>query len=147
MTRKLLNSYQRNPVSITLRALETVMREAIAGLAVQQQGILYRQKTTLSRRQRDQLEQLSAAALDEISALAQALALPAEVRDTRSALYGQLVVLWSDLHDIRADKLAAYGEVSPDLQPVLDPPLLRLTELVRQMMDVIAQMDDHQTGN
>lgn len=150
MSRQLLNPYQRNPVTITLRTLESVLRETVADLSVQDQGILYQRRTTLSQKQHEQLERLRDEALDEISKLATALGLPVEVQDTRSVLRGQLAVLWSDLHEIRPDRLAAYGAVSPDLKPVLDPPLLRLVELVKQMLDVVAQQqaaygDTHDT--
>lgn len=147
MTRRLLNQYQRNPVAITLRTLETVLRETVTRLSVQEQGILYQQETTLSRKQCEQLEQLSASALGEISKLAKTLALPTEVRDKRSTLQGQLVILWSDLHEITAEKLAAYGEVAPDLKPVLNPSLRHLAELVQQMLDVVAQRDNGHDGD
>lgn len=144
MSRKLLNPHQRNLIAITLRELEIVMRETVAGLSAQEQGILYQRKSTLSRRQLKQIEQLSASVLDEISKLTRTLELPVEIRDARSALQGQLAVLGSDLYDIRAEKLIAFGEVSPDLQPVLDPVVLHLAELVHQMLHIVAQRDDNQ---
>lgn len=130
MSRRLLNPYQRRSVTITLQALETIIRETVAGLSVREQGILYQQKSTLSSQQREQIEALKREILSEINRLAKNLSLPVEFRDTRSALQGQLAVLWSDLYDITAEKWAGYGEVSPDLSPVLDPPVLHLVQLV-----------------
>lgn len=142
MSRRLLNPYQRRSVTITLRTLETFMRETVTGLSVQEQGILYQQKSSLSRQQQQQIETLRGEILSEINKLAKALALPIESRDTRSALQGHLAVLWSDLYDITTEKLAGYGEVSPDLYPILDPPILHLIQLVQQMTEIVARVED-----
>ncbi|HZU68762.1 MAG TPA: hypothetical protein VFA09_15900 [Ktedonobacteraceae bacterium] len=45
-------------------------------------------------------------------------------------IMGEFTLLWCDVEDIRPRKLRAYGEVHPQLQAVLDPPLKRLIELL-----------------
>jgi hypothetical protein len=144
MSRKLLNPSQRNLVMITLQALEIFMRETVTDLSTQEQGILYQQKSTLSRQQLEQIETLRNEVLHEIDKLAKALALPSETRDIRSRLQGHLAAMMSDLYDIAAEKLVGYGEVAPELSPVLDPPVLHLIQLVRQMMGILSHVEGGQ---
>jgi hypothetical protein len=139
MSDRLLNTYQRNSVSITLRTLETTLRMAMTDLNSQQQGILYRQKVTLTEPQYEQIKQTILMAMGEISHLADALSLPVEVQDNRANLQSQLAILWSDLQDMRAAKLKAYGEVAPGLEAALDPSVLRLSEFVQSLMAVLAE--------
>jgi len=133
----LLNPYQRNSVAITLRMVETALREALAELGRKDEGILYRRSGTLSEEQTQQIQRVVEAALQEIESLAQSLDLPVEVHDNRAALLGKLSVLWIDLHEIRAQSLKGYGEVAPGLKAVLDPPVSRLIELVAALSSLL----------
>lgn len=133
MTGDLLNPHQRNSVAVTLRRLEEALRSAQAELSHQDEGILYRKASALSAAQRQNLEALIASALIEISALAERLALPVEVLDSRSAVWSKLALMWMDLHDMRAAQLRRYGQVAPGLESALDPPLTRLIQTMEAL--------------
>ncbi len=137
MPEDLLNPYQRNSVAHTLRTLEMSLRGALSELDRREQGILYQCDTVLSEAQIGEMQRLIDAGLREIDALAQALALPTEAHDNRAALLGQLSVLWVDLHEVRATSLRGYGEVNPELAPVLNPHIERLIELVTALMSLL----------
>ena len=137
MTKRLLNPYQRNSVVVTLRTAETILRSALGDLTSQDEGILYRRSARLTDNQREQVKQLAESALAEVAHLAQTLDLPVEDQNNAAALHGQLAVLWSDLHEIRAKELRRYGEVAPELEMVLTPPLMRLIQSVTKLMDTL----------
>jgi hypothetical protein len=137
LTDELLNPYQRSAVAVTLRRIELALRGAQAELANQDEGILYRQAGTLSVNQRQQLEELIEAALYDVAELAEKLALPVEVFDTRAALWSKLALMGMDLHDARAAQLRRYGEVAPALEDVLDPPLLRLAQTMEKLTEML----------
>jgi hypothetical protein len=139
LTSDLLNRYQRDSVAITLRTLEMALRGAQTELAHRDEGILYRQASTLFDEQRQQFQMLIDAALHEIADLTLKLALPVEVYDSRSALLGKLVALLVDLYDERAAKLARFGKTAPGLEKVLDPPLMRLIQVMEQLTKALAK--------
>lgn len=137
MPEDLLNRYQRDSIANTLRTLEMTLRRALSDLNSQDQGVLYQCEGALSDEDVDQVKHIVDIGLDEISMLAQSLALPVETRDNRAALLGQLSVLWGDLHEIRAESLRGYGQVNPALAPVLNPHVERLVELVMALMNLL----------
>jgi len=106
------------------------------------EGILYRRDASLSDEESEQVRQLVEAALAEIAQLAQILNLPVEIADNRSALWGKLAILGADLYEARAEKLGRYGETAPDLEMVLNPPLLRLIQTVNQIRSVLRDEAD-----
>lgn len=129
-----LNPYQRSSVAITLRMLEMALRDAMTELDTAADGILYRQTNPLSDLQRQQIKRLCQKAFAIIQTMKEAFALPVEIQDVRSKLQGHLAVLWSDLEDIRSDKLRRYGDVAPDLERTLDPSIAELIQTVNQIM-------------
>ncbi len=137
MADDLLNRYQRSAVAHTLRTLELTLRGALSEAGRREQGILYRRDGALSEEQAGEIERLIDAGLREIDALAQTLALPTEAFSNRTALLGQLNVLWVDLHEIRAESLRGYGQVNPDLALTLNPRIERLIELVTALMNLL----------
>jgi hypothetical protein len=83
------------------------------------------------------MEQEINPALHDISGLADVLNLVKSPESNRSLLLSQLAVLWADLHDMRAGKLARYGDVSPELNKELTPVLMRLIQRVEHMMQIL----------
>ena len=134
---ELLNWAQRNSVSITLRELEMGLRHVPDVLTKQEQGVLYEYTSFVSLETMARLEQEINPALDDIAGLADVLNLVKSPESNRSLLLSQLAVLWADLHDMRVGKLARYGDVSPELNEVLTPVLIRLIQHVEHMMQIL----------
>jgi hypothetical protein len=133
----LLNQYQRNSVANVLRMAETTLRSALADLSREETGILFQQDGRVSEQQHIRMQRIIEEALNEIAELARRFDLPSARYDTRAALLGKLSILWSDLHEIRARPLRGYGEVHPDLEAQLDPPIVRLVDLVEELRDCL----------
>lgn len=132
MTHDLLNRSQRISIAVTLCALEMTLRQALAEQA-NEAGILYRRNGLLPPEQQAQVHQLIEAALVEIAVLAKQLNLPVEMQNARNDLWSKLAIQWADLQDIRPEKLTRYGEVVPELDAVLTPPLQRLGDLITRL--------------
>jgi hypothetical protein len=136
VTRDLLNRSQRISVAVTLCALEMTLRQALAEQA-NEEGILYRRNGMLPSEQQAQIHELIQAALVEIALLAKELDLPVEVQNSRNDLWGKLAIQWADLQDIRPEKLVRYGEVAPELEVVLTPPLQRLGNVITRLRNAL----------
>lgn len=134
-----LNPAQRNAIAIALRETEIALRRLLADLDADEHGRLYARVTIVGEAQRRQIERLVNQALDEIVELADALDLPPQSQNPLAERVGQMTVLWSDLIDSRADKLARYGEVDPAAPAVLNPPLDRLIALLEKLMGVASR--------
>jgi hypothetical protein len=137
MNPKLLNQYQRNNVTITLRMLEMMLRGFLVELNTSTDGILYRQTAPFSDDERQQIKTLCEKAFATIQSLKTDFALPSEAQNVRSNFQGQLAVSWSNLEEIRSNKLRSYGDVAPGLDRALDPSVSELIEIVNQLMGIL----------
>ena len=134
MMRKLLNSNQRRSVSVTLRQFEIRLRQALALLDEKNEsGILYRKTLNLSDRQKAEMQQDIAEALNEIAAISQELALESSEQDAGGLVRSEMAVSWTNLLDIRSKKLRGYGAVHPNLAEKLDPPIERLSKIALKL--------------
>jgi hypothetical protein len=138
LTRELLNFAQLTSVTIALREVEMVLRRMLDDMDSHEEGILYEYVATLTDAQRRTIMALTGSVLNEIASMAEALALPKQQEDPVSSLVGQIAVLWSDVVDVRADKLARYGEVNPYAARVLDPPLDRIILSLHKLMQALS---------
>ena len=136
-----LNPAQRNAIAIALRETEMTLRRLLAELDADEHGRLYARVTVVGEAQRRQIERLVNEALDQIVELADALDLPPQRQNPLAGMVGQMAVLWSDLIDSRADKLARYGEVNPAAPAMLNPPLDRLITLLEGLMNVASRRE------
>lgn len=126
----LLNGAQRSSLAITLRMFEEELRRADAWLEMPpEQGILYRRTLHLSPEARDAIRQSIAAALAQISQLAQEFRLAPEEQDLAAVIAAAMSLSWANLCDARSDKLRRFGDVHPSLAEALDPRLDQLAEL------------------
>ena len=135
----LLNWAQRNSVSIMLRRLEITLRHAPDDLTNREQGVLYEYQPSVSGEMLQRIQQEIALVLQDIDDLTDHLRLSRWTQPNTAVLLSELAVLWSDLNDIRVDKLTRYGEVSPDLDAVLSPALIRLIHRVETMMRLLSK--------
>ena len=131
---ELLNTAQRNSLTIGLRAFEMHLRQADAWLrGEEERGILYRRNIHLPPEQRAVARAQIAAALAQIAALAERFDLAAVEDDLGAAIAAQLSVDWANLSDVRAAKLRRYGEVDPRLADLLDADVDRLAQLAMSL--------------
>ena len=130
----LLNRAQRNSVGILLREFEMRLRHMSDDLTRSEQGALYEIAPAVSADALAAIRVEIALSLKEISGLAESLGLNRVTEPMSAVLMGELTVFWSDLYDVRADKLTRYGEVAPELSEVLNPPVMRLIRHVETMM-------------
>lgn len=134
MMSKLLNSNQRRSVTVTLRQFEIRLRQALALLDEKNEsGILYRETLHLSDRQKAEMQQDIAKALNEIAALGQELALESSEQDAGGLIRSEMAISWTNLLDIRSKKLRGYGVVHPNLAEKLDPPIERLSKIALKL--------------
>jgi hypothetical protein len=123
-----LNSHQQRAVNSTLVHLERRLLSMESLLHADEQGILIRRTGQLSPVTQQQLFALFEQIRQEISALAEAQALPGTEENLRSAVSGAATVLWCDLEDIRPSTLNRYGAVDPALEATIGPPIERLIQ-------------------
>lgn len=133
-----LNPAQHASVEITLREMEIALRQLLDEMDSHSEGILYAQTTTLTDEQRQRIVELTGAMLDEIAGLAETLGLSKQHRDPIALVVGQINVLWSDLVDIRADKLTRYGDVSAEAARTLDPSIDRMIRLTEGLIAALS---------
>jgi hypothetical protein len=120
-----------------LRELEMTLRHAPEDLTNREQGILYQYRPSISPETLQQMQQEIALALRDIDDLADHRHLSRSTQSNTSTLLSQLAVLWSDLYETQVDKLTRYGEVSPELNSVLSPPLARLIDCVETLIRLL----------
>lgn len=126
----LLNTAQRNSLTIGLRALEMHLREADAWLqGREERGILYWRSLNLPPDQREAARAAIAAALARVAALAKRFELAATEEDLGAVIAAQVSVDWANLCDMRSAKLRRYGEVDPRLATFLDADVDALAQL------------------
>jgi hypothetical protein len=126
---ELLNTAQRNSLTIGLRAFEMHLREADAWLqGREERGILYLQRADLPAERCAPVRGQIAAALAQIAALTERLGLEAVAYDVGATISAQMSVDWANLCDTRSDMLRRYGDVDPRLSELLDPGIDALSQ-------------------
>jgi hypothetical protein len=135
----LLNRAQRNSLSIMMCESEKTLRHIPDNLTSSERGTLYEYQSSIPTKTLSQIQQQIALAIPDIDSLAKELDLYRTVQSNTSTLLGQLAVLWSDLSDIRVEKLIRYGDVSPELNTVLTPALTRLIQRTEYLMNLLRE--------
>jgi len=134
---KLLNAAQRSSLTIGLRAFEMHLRQVDAWLeGGEERGVLYRRTLNLSPEHRAAARTQIAAALAQITALAERFGLPVASEDLRANIAALMSVDWADLTDVHSDKLRRYGDVDSRLADLLDADIDRLAQLALSLAAV-----------
>jgi hypothetical protein len=133
----LLNPDQLRSVTITLRSFEEDLLYAQAWLHdVEENGILYRRKLTLSPESRSIAQERINAALERIALLAKEFGLKAEADNPANLIRSKMSVNWANLLDTQSVKLKRFGEVDPELESALDPAVRQLAQLALELATV-----------
>jgi len=127
---ELLNPYQRNALTVALRAFEEQLHLFERWMhGYQESGILYRRQLELSEDRRILIQTQVTKALNYIAELATRFDLRPQDEDAAAMLRAGASVCWANLCDVRADKLKRYGQIDPHLAATLDPSIEALIAL------------------
>jgi len=130
----LLNPEQFRSVEITLRMFEENLRLISTWLdGKENNGILYRRELNFPSGRRKAVRQHIDAALNQIAILARTLELQPEEKDITGMIRGKLAESWANLIDNKSGKLNRYGDVDPRAASLLDPVILRLADLAKEL--------------
>jgi len=130
----LLNPEQFRSMEITLRMFEENLRLISTWLdGKEDNGILYRGELNFPSGQRKAVRQHIDAALKQIDILARTLELQPEEKDITGMIRGKLAESWANLIDSKSGNLNRYGDVDPRAASLLDPVILRLSELAKEL--------------
>ena len=130
----LLNPEQFRSVEITLRMFEENLRLISTWLdGKEDNGILYRGELNFPSGHRKAVRQYIDAALNQIAILARILELQPEEKDITGMIRGKLAESWANLIDSKSGNLNRYGDVDPRVESLLDPVILRLSELAKEL--------------
>lgn len=131
---RILNPYQRNALTVTLREFEASLRRALGYLdGCRVQGALVQETLRLSDRQQAEMRQDIAEALEQVAALSRELALESSEQDAAGLIRSEMSVAWANLLDVQSKKMRGYGAVHPSLAEKIDPPLARLAKIALKL--------------
>ena len=139
-----LNPSQRRSLTVTLRHFEISLRQALAWLdGKNENGILYRETLSLSEPKRAGMRRMVETALAEIALTSRLFDLKSEQQDAGGLIRSEMSIAWANLLDTQSKKLRGYGDVHPQLEAVLDPHVLQLSNLANQLANLF---DDAQAS-
>jgi hypothetical protein len=140
----LLNANHRRVLASTLRRVELAAwrLEEQLGRSVSPELALTRFINPLSAPQRAALLRLTQQVRQEVMQLASDYCLDVAEDDLSKVIKAEFSLLWSDLEEVRPQKLRNYGTVDPQAQAVLGPPVQRLIKLMLAINDVASEKQD-----
>ena len=137
----LLNANHRRVLASTLRRVELAAwrLEDQLGRSVSPELALTRFTNPLSAPQRAALLGLTQQVLEAVKQLASEYCLDVAEDDLSKMIKAEFSLLWSDLEEVRPQKLRNYGTVDPQAHVVLGPPVQRLIKLMLTINDVASE--------
>lgn len=137
----LLNANHRRVLAITLRRAELAawhLEDQIKRGPAREQLALTRFADAPDAQQQSALLHLAAHLQQEIAAITSDYQLSAGEESFLRSIKAEFAILWSDLEDMRPEKLRNYGPVHPQAERFLAPRIERLIELTLAIRDVAA---------
>lgn len=136
----MLNEQQRRGVSITLRALEEDLDNLKLSIKHDYYtGILYEIRNDIPLDAQDMLIADISMIKAKIRLLAERFTLEKETRNLSRRLNGELSLLGVSVEEIISQRLRGSGEVAEGLKEALDPELVSLTDILWNMLKIIAK--------
>ncbi|HZU03334.1 MAG TPA: hypothetical protein VFA10_26950 [Ktedonobacteraceae bacterium] len=135
----LLNANHRRVLSITLRRAELAARhleDQIKRGTAQEHLALTRFVDAPGTQQQSALLHLATRLKQEIAAIASDCQLDEGEESFLRSIKAEFAILWSDLEDMRPEKLRNYGSVHPQAERFLTPRIERLIDLTLAISDV-----------
>lgn len=134
-----LNQAQRTAVSTTLLQLEKSLDEIERLLAGSGNGVTYATEVNLAPATAQQIQAVSAEIRREIAVMVDRFGLSHHRWSARQVIVAEMTSSWTNLEEIRPDRLKRYGAVDPALNETLSPGLERLIDLVRAMQTLASR--------
>lgn len=135
----LLNEHQHRGLSTRFALLDRELYDAeqlVRGSLGR--GPMFETCSDLTAEEKEKLLRLLAQAREVVRTLRDRFTLATERRDVRRWLLGHFAILWNILQDSHAEKLKGFGEVSRSLEPLLDPEIDQLIEIVNRVRSLIS---------
>lgn len=134
-----LNQAQRTAVSTTLLHLERSLDEIEGLLAGSGHGVTYTTKVNLAPATAQQILAKCTDIRAEIAAMAARFELPRQHWYGRQVIVAEMTSAWTNLEEVRPERLRRFGVVDPTLTETLTPSLERLTQLVWDVQNLASR--------
>jgi len=133
-----MNDAHKRGISITLTILdETICEMEKWANGREVQSVFYRERNTLSSRQRQQILSEIAQMRSLLRELQETLGLEPTVQDAAAAIRGKCSGLWEHIVELKAKHMRRYGEVPADLNEYLDPRAEQLIQGILHILDAL----------
>lgn len=136
-----LNQAQRTAVSTTLLHLERALDEIERLLDGPSSGVTYTTEVNLAPTTAQQIRRVCGDIRSEIAAMAERFELPPHRWYGRQVIVGEMTSTWTNLEEIRPERLRRFGAVDPTLTETLAPGLERLIQLVWAVQNLASRGD------
>jgi hypothetical protein len=134
-----LNQAQRIAVSTTMLHLERSLDEIERLLAGPTNGVTYTTEVNLAPATAQQLQAVCADIRSEIAAMVERFELPPHRWYGRQVIMAEMTSTWTNLEEIRPERLRRFGAVDPTLTETLAPRLERLIQLIRDVQNLASR--------
>ena len=125
-----LNQAQRIAVSTTLLHLERSLDEIERLLAGSGNGVTYTTEVNLTTATAQQIREVCANIRREIAAMVEHFDLSTQRWYGRQVIVAEMTSAWTNLEEVRPERLRRFGAVDPSLTETLTPGVERLIQLV-----------------
>jgi hypothetical protein len=134
-----LNKPQINALSTTLLQLEQALDEIEQLFSAPVTGATYTIQVDLQPVTVQHIRERCSEMRQEIAEMMAFFELPRHTWNSRRIIYAEMVVVWSNLEDMRPHKLRRYGAVDPTLNKTLAPRLEQLIQQIKAIQDLASR--------
>lgn len=134
-----LNQAQRIAVSTTLLHLERSLDEIERLLTGPNNGVTHTTEVNLAPATAQQIRGVCADIRSEITAMVERFELPPHHWYGRQIILAEMTSTWTNLEEIRPERLRRFGAVDPTLTETLTPGLERLVQLVWDVQNLASR--------
>lgn len=134
-----LNQSQRTAVSTTILHLEQSLNEIERLLTGPNQGSTFITEVNLAPAAAHQIRAVCAEMRREIAALVKQFELPLHHWYDRQVIMAEMTSAWTNLEEVRPERLHRFGAVDPTLTQTLTPGLERLIQLIRDVQNLTSR--------
>jgi hypothetical protein len=121
--------------------LERSLDEIERLLAGSGNGVTYTTEVNLTPATAQQIRRVCAEIRNEIAAMVERFELPPHHWYDRQIIMAEMTSTWTNLEEIRPDRLRRFGAVDPSLTETLTPGLERLIQLVWDVQNLVSRAE------
>jgi hypothetical protein len=135
----MLNEYQRQRVSITIRSLEENLHAIEEFLKSENySGVLLEIKNDIPPSVKDALIPMIAILKEKLGIIAEKFDLEKRTESISQQIFAMLSFDLVSIEEIKAKRLRGYGEAADELYRTLDPEVDLLKDLLQEMLDILS---------